>query len=57
MGMKNGGVSTIYTSSKILHKSGSRKGKTKKQIASIESRIRGKKNSPIKIHYNTKKGR
>ena len=53
--MKNGGVSSIYTSNRILHKSGSRKGKTKKEIALMESRIRGKINLPKKIHYNTKK--
>jgi len=38
--MKNGGVSSIYDSSQILHKAGSRKGKTKKQIAKREEGIK-----------------
>ena len=38
--MKNGGVSSIYDSSEILLKAGSRRGKTKKQIAKREEGIK-----------------
>ena len=38
--MKNDGISTIYNSDKILHKAGSRKGKTKTEIAKKEESIK-----------------
>tara|TARA_Y100000310_G_C20553482_1_gene749331 strand:- start:237 stop:635 length:399 start_codon:yes stop_codon:yes gene_type:complete len=38
--MKNDGISTIYDSDRILHKVGSRKGKTKKEIAKKEASIK-----------------
>ena len=38
--MKNDGISTIYKSDKILHKVGSRKGKTKAEIAKREDSIK-----------------
>mgnify|MGYP001492700037 FL=1 len=44
--MKNGGISTIYNSNRILHKVGTRKGKTKDEISKIENDIK---------HYKSKK--
>ena len=50
MAMKNGGVSSIYGSNKILHRDGSRKGKTKETIARREKSIKNYKN---KSHNNS----
>ena len=52
--MKNDGISTIYNSDKILHKVGSRKGKTKAEIAKREDSIKasvkkGKKGNFVQV--------
>jgi len=51
MTMKNGGVSTIYSSNQILHKAGSRKGRSKLDIAKREYDIKNyKENKKKKKH-------
>tara|TARA_Y100001956_G_C4056189_1_gene157291 strand:+ start:340 stop:759 length:420 start_codon:yes stop_codon:yes gene_type:complete len=42
MGMKNGGISSIYTSGQLLHEAWSRKGKTKRHIARINNNKKDK---------------
>ena len=58
--MKNDGISTIYDSDKILHKVGSRKGKTKRNIAKKEASMKdvpwsNKPGTSKKIRTNKKK--
>ena len=58
--MKNDGISTIYDSDKILHKVGSRKGKTKRNIAKKEASMKdvpwsNKPGKSKKIRTNKKK--